>query len=165
MEHGGGESGLPVVRVDDVGREAGNQSAGDRGGTLGERGKPQCVVGPGLGIGIDIRIAGPGKQVRRVEHEKVESRRACSDQARGPTLQAREVVHGIGRAERVDHAGIAGHQSARRDAFAGQGEWQRRDNVGETAGLDQRVDLRRHGQDVHALHRGPLALGCIVKSP
>ena len=65
----------------------------------------------------------------------------------------RRSVHRLRRVlERRQHRGIARQQRADRDALRRQRGRQRAGDVGEPAGLDQRIDLRGDGQDAERRH-------------
>ena len=102
--------------------------------------------------------------MRRVEHQQIEPGAARGEQARRPAVQPREVVDGLGAAQRVDHRRVAGDQRVGVDAVARQRRGQRADDIREAAGLDQRIDLGRDRKDAQALHFGRRSIiGCVMR--
>src|SRR5262245_39683763 len=68
-----GEGGLPIVGMDDVRTIARDVAYSDPHSCPCERAEAKCVVGPVAAIGPRIGIAGAVEEMRRVEHEKVET--------------------------------------------------------------------------------------------
>ena len=82
-----GKRAVPVVGVDDFRHEGRDESKADIGGDARQRGKAQRVVRPIDSVSPDIRVAGTGEQMRRVENEKAEFERCRPQQ---PRLCAKE---------------------------------------------------------------------------
>ncbi len=168
MEQGGDEPGLPIVRVDDVRRVLGDRAARDRDRALGQCREPQPVVRPLPAVGAEVGIAGPCEQMGRVENEEVDAGRMRAEHSRRSAVQCVERVDGLGPVQRIDDRRIARNQRAHRDALARERHRQRADDVRETAGLDERVDLGRNREDVHSpLHVAAVAsrsiIGCVMR--
>ena len=137
---------MPVMCLDDVRNVAADRALADRGGHLGERGEAHAVVRP-LASRAAVGIARPRIEMRRVEHQQVEPRRAAGQHMCRSAVQLRERMHRRRILHCRHHRGITGQQCAHRDAFDGERAGQRTDDVGEPAGLDKRKRLRGNRQD------------------
>ncbi len=90
-----GKRAVPVVGVDDVRHEGRDESKADIGGDARQRGKAQRVVRPIDPVSPDIRVAGTGEQMRRVENEKAEFERCRPQQPRLCAKEMRQMNHAI----------------------------------------------------------------------
>ena len=81
VQIGGSERRLPVMRVDDLRQEAADRAEPDVGADASERGEAARVVRPIEPVGAEVGIAGPGVEMRRVEHEQVEPRGPAGEDA------------------------------------------------------------------------------------
>ena len=136
--------------VDDVGHESRHVAEPDVRGHVRERGKAQAVVRPVRSIGRHVGIAGTAEQMRRVEHQQIEFAAARFQQPRDAAEEQRPFQQRLGAFQRIHHGGIAGNERAHLDAFRAQSERQRPGDVGEAAGLDDRIDF---GGDREGAHR------------
>ena len=146
------QRGLPIVGVNDVGRVAGDRAFGEVGADPRQRGETMGVVAPVAPVRAEIGIADAIEEMRRVEHEHVEAGGAAGEHPRRPAEQLGVGVDRLGGFELGQHRRIAGQQGADGDVLARQRRRQRAGDVGEAAGLDQRIDLgsdRKDGERGH----------------
>ncbi len=147
MQIGGRQSGLPVVRVHDVGHEVRDATAPNFGRGGAERRETQRVVGPFTPVCADVGIARTRVEVRRIEDEEIEVRDIRSKKPRGRAVHGGKRMHGLGVAHGLEHDRIARHQRPHRHTFPRKRLRQRADDVGQAAGLDQWKDFGRDRQN------------------
>ena len=92
---------------------------------------------PGAGIGAAVANV----KMRRVEHEKVETRGSPQEHARRGAHQITERMHRLRRLQSGQHCRIPGQQGPHLDAMLAQCLGQRPGHVGKPAGLDERIHL------------------------
>ena len=161
MQIGRRQGALPIVDVHDIGAEIAEVGLAKVGGDARERREALRVVGIIKAVGAQIRVAGAVVEMRRVEHVELEVARPAEQHARAAAEQLRMLAHGFGRLELRHHAGIARHERAHQRARARHRVGQGARDVREAPGLDERIDLRRDGEDLqngHYFRRSSIAL-------
>ena len=143
LQISGGEARLPVVGVDDLRREARDEALAERGADFRERREAKSVVHEVAAVRSGIGAAVAVIEVRGVEHEKIERAGAADEHAGGAAEQILEFRDGLGLFQRRQHRAVAGAERAQRDLFGEQRAGQGAGDVGEAAGLDQRIDFGR----------------------
>jgi hypothetical protein len=136
--------------MNDVGRPVRQCALGDIGGGAAERGKTQPVVGMisicGVGIGTAVSV----KQIGRVKNEILTP---SIVQVSDGGADAKEIVKPDQR-HRITEFGhdllVARKQNLHVDAVSRQCGGQGAGDIGETTGLDQRVDFRGDRKDLHS---------------
>ncbi len=138
---GGGQPRLPVVRLENVGLDAGHQPGREVGGHAAQGREPEGIVGPVGPVRGHVGIAVAVEQVGRVDHEHVQTRHARREEPRRAAEQGGVLVQRLGIPQSLEHRRVAGQQRPHPHAQGGQRTRQRPGNVGQPARLDQRVDL------------------------
>jgi hypothetical protein len=108
-----------------------------------------------------VGVAGAPVEQGRIDepHRKVQSRQLPLQQAHPGGAKGRaDIGHDSWRFQRGAQGRQAGQQQARVDPQAGLRDRQRADNVGQTAGLDVRVNLGRDVQHAHGRWRVTLGV-------
>ena len=152
---GGGEAGLPVVGVDEVGEELRDHAHGDVGGGAAEGAEAAPVVGVVAAGRVAVGAAGAVVERRAVDDDELEALDLAARRRAGTPRSDGVVVEDAGLAELRHHGGVAGEERAHLDAAAGERRRQGAGDVGEAAGLDERVGLGGDGEDAHQDARVP----------
>ena len=83
------QSRLPVVRMQDVGQIPMTSPCAEHHGNARQRGETKCVVCPVMTARPAIRIAIARIEVRCIDHEQIQARRPCHNDA---CLAAEQIV-------------------------------------------------------------------------
>ena len=145
---------MPVVGVHDVGHPG---RVGIVGRQVGGHPTQQCeapqVVGPFAAVAGLVGAAAAPVQVRRVDHvhRQMAAGHAAQQQTDPQGAEAGpDVDHGAGGLHRIQDRRQAGQQQPHVGPRFGQRRRQGGHHIGQATGLDQRVDLGRHVQHLHA---------------
>ena len=149
---GGREARLPVVRVHEIGQELRHHPHGDVGGGAAERAEAAPVVRVVGAARVAIGAAGTVVERRAVDDDELEPLDLGGEEPRGHAEQRRIVIDDAGVPELRHHRRIAGDERAHLDAAPRQRRRQRAGDVGQPAGLDQRIDLGGDREDPHQAH-------------
>ena len=145
---------MPVVGVQDLRCPAQIQFPGGQvGGYPAQQREALQVVAPFGAIGRLIGAARTAIQIGGVDHihRHVAVRHARQAQADPCGAEDRpEFVDGARMQHRVGDRGQAGQQQPDIGAGADQGLGEGADDIGQTAGLDERKDLRGNVQNLHS---------------
>ncbi len=87
---GCGKAGLPIVRMDHVGRKARHETPANGGGNLSKRREAKGVIRPVGAARCDIGVSGAVIEVGRVENEKIEIPRLSPENAGTPAEKKRD---------------------------------------------------------------------------
>ena len=109
-EIGDRKPALPIMRVENVGREGGNLACANSRRHQAERAKAQRVVGPILAVRSVIRPAGPPVEMRRINDDELDALRLPQDQTRRSAEQIVEFMDRLAGGQSVDDGGVAGRQ-------------------------------------------------------
>ncbi len=144
------ETRLPVVRVHDIGNELRDCAMANGRRGMRKRGETKRVVAPHVAARVRVGTAIARIEMRCVEHEPIAIAHVRRKHARRPAMQIAERVHRRRIANRRHHRRIAREQRAHGDVLGSERRGQRADDVGETAGLDQRKRFRGDGENAQA---------------
>ena len=158
------KTGLPVMRMQEIEGQPGDgaRSKVRTGPTQSSKAAP--IVLPFRTLGIAVRTAGARKQVRSVQDQKWMTVDLRSEQTGRMPQQVGILVHNLRLLRPGQHAGITRKQSGDDHAMRRERGRQSPDHVGQAAGLDQRIGLRRDGQDLHHDRRSIIS-GVIRQMP
>ena len=141
------------MHVHHVGAEVAEIADAQMGGDARQRRETVGVVGVvRAGRRVDVRIAGPRIKMRRVEDVELQLGGARPQNPRRAVKQAVVFADSLGRLQFRHDAGIAGRQRAHHDAGAGHRFGQRSGDVRQPAGLHQRINFRRYGENMQIRH-------------
>jgi hypothetical protein len=140
--------------VHDVGPRAAVEPAREQAARPGQRREAPVVVRPLVPALVAVRPAVAREEARAVQHARRQvgrHERPAQDARRPATKEVGVREQHAAGAERAHHRGIPGQQHVHVHAALTQREGQRAADVGQAAGLDQRVEL---GEDVEDAHGG-----------
>ena len=157
---GGGQAGMPVVAVNDVGHPVRVQALPEQGGRPAQRRKALRVVGPVSTVRPEVGVAGAVKQLRRIQRVQRQRQARQGQPIQGGRGQRRCGAprcgaSGQGRHQAPVRGGLrhrrkAGHQEPNIAAQRLQGRRQAGADIGQPAGLEERKQLGTHIQNLHA---------------
>ncbi len=150
---GGGEPGLPVVAMHDLGPPAVRKPRlRDLGGHPAQRRETLRVVGI-IAILVRVRPPPPVVEMRRVEQQHLHPRDGSAQHARRAAEQVLGRPQLFRLSQRLRQPRIGRHQHPHVPALLGHRLGQRAHDIGQPAGLQERHAFGRDGQDVpdHAL--------------
>jgi hypothetical protein len=113
----------------------------EAGADAGQSRESEGVVGPSLAARPVIGISRPGIEMRRIEHEEIETRGAAGQQPAGAAEEQWEAIDLLRRLQRAHDRGIARDQHAHADILGRKGRGKRARDIGQPPGLDQRINL------------------------
>src|SRR5262249_18318985 len=129
-----------------------------------ERRETRRVVRPISPVRSEIGISRTREKMRRIEHEQVELAAASAQKPRLSAEELRPAENLLRPCKCRDDGGISRHQGARSYPFRFQRDRKRADDIGEAAGLDDRIDLRGDRQDANGYHAfNPSIIGCVMR--
>ena len=120
VEISGRQSGLPVVSVNDGGPIAVDQALPDVGGDARERREALCIVRPVAAGPVDVWVAGPRVEMRRVENQEIELPAVPARSRAGPPKRSPNWCRDVTSASFSRTARIARDKRAQGDALSRQ---------------------------------------------
>ena len=164
MQKGVGQSGLPVVGMDDLRNECRDRALADLGRRSRQRRKTARIVGPVRAVRPNVGVSGTCEQMWRVEYEQVELSHRTAENARGSAITILQVENFNRSGNDVKHVRIARYQRARLDPFSFQRRRQGTRHIGEATGLDKRKNLRGDRKHANRLHADSLSIiGWVIR--